>query len=135
MQAAFGSQLLNLRIGRALVERETRLKVGGQNFRPAKGCAAHGGVARGLGLLFQSPIGVRAACCGITELNSAAAPRTPKSVVVTGGASFGGGSRKRGVPRGSARSRSDGMGTIRMDGAEGVGDITTGADGRGRGAE
>ena len=47
--------------------RETRQKVGGQNVRPAKGHVAHGGVARGLGLLFPSPVGVRIARCGITD--------------------------------------------------------------------
>ena len=49
--------------------RETRQKVGGQGFRPAKGYLAHGGVARGLGLLSPIPVGVRIGRCGITEPN------------------------------------------------------------------
>ena len=54
--------------------------------------------------------------------------------MVTGGASVGGGSRKRGVPTGSARSRSDGMGTVGIDDAAGAGAKTTDAGGRGGGA-
>ena len=100
------------------MRRETRRKVGMQRFRPAKSYVAHGGVARGLGLLLPSPVGMRIARCGITELNWAAAPRASKSVVVTDDTSVGGGSRERGVPTGSAQSRSDGMGTV------GTGDAT-----------
>ena len=103
-----------LRKGRTLVGRETRQKLGWQSFRLAKGDVAYGGVPRGLGLLFPSPVDVRIARCGITELNSTAAPRLSKSVVETGDASVGSGSRKRGVPTGSARSRSDGMGTVAL---------------------
>ena len=54
VQAAFVSQLLNLQKGRALVGRETRQKVGWQKFRPASGYVVHGGVARGLGLVFRA---------------------------------------------------------------------------------
>ena len=51
------------------MRKETRPKVGGQSFPPAKDYVAHGGAARGLGLLFPSPAGERIARCGITELN------------------------------------------------------------------
>ena len=68
VQAAFFSQLLNLRKGRELVGRETRQKTSGQNFRPAKGYGSYGGVAHGFGLLFPSPVGVEIARCGITKL-------------------------------------------------------------------
>ena len=63
------SQLLNLRKRTALVGRETRQNVGWKNFRPANGYVARGGLARGLGLLFPSPVGVRIARCGIIELD------------------------------------------------------------------
>ena len=54
--------------------------------------------------------------------------------MVAGGASVGGGSRKGGVLTGSARSRSDGMGTVGIDEAAGAGLIKTGTGGRGLGA-
>ena len=47
------------------MKRETRPKVGGLNFRPAKDYAAHGVVARGFGLVFSSQVRVRIAGCGI----------------------------------------------------------------------
>jgi len=45
----------------------------------------------------------------------------------------GGVSRKRGVPTGSARSRSDGIGTVGTDEAAGAGVAAVGGPGRGRG--
>ena len=60
-------------------------------------------------------------------------PRASKSVVVTGGTSAGGGSRKRGVPTGSARPWSGGMGTAGTGEATEAGAITTAGGGRGRG--
>ena len=50
------------------MKRDTRSNVGGQSSRLAKGYVAHGGVARGVYLLFPSAIGVRLAHCGITNI-------------------------------------------------------------------
>ena len=50
---------------------DTRRNVGGQSFRRAKAYEAHGGVARGLGLLFWRPGSVRSERCGINKLEFA----------------------------------------------------------------
>ena len=52
--------------------------------------------------------------------------------MVTSGASVDGGSRKSGVPTGSARSWSDRMGTVGIDETAGAVALTTVAGGRGR---
>ena len=76
-----------------------------QNSRQTKlpagnGYVAHGGVARGLSLLFPSPVGVRTARCGTTELNFGSCAEGIQVGRVTGGTSVGGGSRKRELPTG-----------------------------------
>ena len=85
------------------------------------------------------------ACCSLAQSaceyravdspnsDSAAAPGASKSAVVVDGTSEEGESLTIRVPTGSARSRPDGMGTVRAGEAAGAGAVATARGGHGRG--
>ena len=99
-----------------------RQKVGWQGRRPAYSDVVYCGMERLLSLLLSLPVGMRITRNGVSA-----------NFVGAVGVSPGGGeSRKKGVPTGSARSRSDGIGTVGTDEAEGAGVAVVGGPDRGR---
>ena len=116
------------------MRRVARQKVGWHYRRPADGDVTHCDVARRLSLLFSLPIGMRITRDGISELQTpAASPRASNFVGAVGVSPGRGVSRKRGVPTGSARSPSDGIGTVGTGEEAGTGVAAVGGAGLGRG--
>ena len=108
-------------------------KVGWQGRRPADGDVTPRGVARRLICCCRSQSACEKRATESSNCNIAASSRASK-LAGAGGVSPGGGvSRKRGVPTGSAPTRSDGIGTVETDEAVGAGVAAVGGPGHGRG--
>ena len=109
-----------------------RPNVGWQGRRQAEGDVTHCGVARRLSLLLSISIGMWITRDGVSELQFSSVAkgiqlgRCKRCVAKRG-------HKPKGVPTGSAGSRSDGIGTVGIDEAAGAGVAAVSGPGRGRG--
>ena len=90
-------------------------------------------MARRLSQLLSLPFDMGKTRDGISELQYSSVAKGSNLAGAGGVSPRGGVSRKRGVPTGSAPTRSDGIGTVETDEAVGAGVAAVGGPGRGRG--